>query len=592
MGKTLKVKFQFQQGTETGKRVISKRDPKEEDRKLISQTIDKIGKGDVKFSLDEQDMRFEEPAEEEAELPPPPDVDGLFNEPSDEALTAEALKAAVKVVTTQIVPSFTGGVTSTVTAPNGVHFTVDQEIAMRGLTEFINANKVDKPVRKLNGPAGTGKTFLIKYIIENCGIATSRIGLATPTHKASKVLSAATGLDVHTIHSDLGLRLNFDDAKFDIKNPPFDPKSPPKIGNYDLYILDEASMLITGHRLLLEALARKSNTRIIYCGDGFQLPPPREYFSSAFKGCNGWELTEVIRQGVGNPLSDLLLELRADIKNHTTHTMEFLNKHPEEWNSDNSKGYKLVRDNEEFSALLRTAYTSEKYYHDVSAFKTLAYTNDAVAVLNLVIRDATIGNSAPLCLHDLLTSYINLVDKKFLKPIITNSEDYIIDGINDYVKDDYGKGFFVRLQAVYGGEKVQPLFILDNSSIASKKYVFDKCYSFMQRIEQTPVQHRSKVWQEYYAYRDGALIMKNIRVRNPNYHQPFSEQPFYVPRTIDYGFALTVHKSQGSTYDETFVNMYDIVYDQTNRVRDNIDNVNRLLYVAFSRPKNKLYIKI
>ena len=40
------------------------------------------------------------------------------------------------------------------------------------------------------------------------------------------------GININTLQSDLGLRLNFDVEKFDINKAPFDPKGKIKIGNY------------------------------------------------------------------------------------------------------------------------------------------------------------------------------------------------------------------------------------------------------------------------------------------------------------------------------------------------------------------------
>ena len=63
-------------------------------------------------------------------------------------------------------------------------------------------------------------------------------------------------------------------------------------------------------------------------------------------------------------------------------------------------------------------------------------------------------------------------------------------------------------------------------------------------------------------------------------------------RDLDYGFALTSHKSQGSTFDTTFVDVRDIVYDKYGHPYNDAEEINRRLYVACSRSKNKLYLKL
>jgi ATP-dependent exoDNAse (exonuclease V) alpha subunit len=62
-------------------------------------------------------------------------------------------------------------------------------------------------------------------------------------------------------------------------------------------------------------------------------------------------------------------------------------------------------------------------------------------------------------------------------------------------------------------------------------------------------------------------------------------------RDLDYGFSLTSHKSQGSTFDTALVDVDDMVFDKNGYVYTDAEEVNRRLYVACSRCKNKLYLK-
>lgn len=151
-----------------------------------------------------------------------------------------------------------------------LNFTDDQRKAYDNLIKFIN-NPYDSNdyKRALVGAAGTGKTYLVKALIKNCGLSYSTIGLAAPTHKACRVLSESiqiSNVKVNTLQSDLGLRLNFDIEKFDISNPLFDPKGKIKIGNYQLYIVDEASMINRNLLLFLEKICKDNNCKLIYIG--------------------------------------------------------------------------------------------------------------------------------------------------------------------------------------------------------------------------------------------------------------------------------------------------------------------------------------
>ena len=149
-------------------------------------------------------------------------------------------------------------------------FTDDQAKAYNSLIEFINAPyNINDYKRALIGAAGTGKTYLVKALIKNCGLSYSTIGLAAPTHKACRVLGESIGIsnvNINTLQSDLGLRLNFDVDKFDIDNPPFDPKGRIKIGDYSLYIVDESSMINRGLMMFLEKTCKSNNCKIIYIG--------------------------------------------------------------------------------------------------------------------------------------------------------------------------------------------------------------------------------------------------------------------------------------------------------------------------------------
>ena len=53
---------------------------------------------------------------------------------------------------------------------------------------------------------------------------------------------------------------------------------------------------------------------------------------------------------------------------------------------------------------------------------------------------------------------------------------------------------------------------------------------------------------------------------------------------VKYNYALTVHKSQGSTFDNAIVINCDI-----KRVQDKKER-NKLLYTAVTRAKNKLFV--
>ncbi len=112
----------------------------------------------------------------------------------------------------------------------------------------------------LTGGPGTGKTTTVRAMIEVCEKRGLRYALASPTGRAAKRLSEATGRPAKTIHRLLEFSPQ-EGFKRNAENPlPI-----------DLLIVDEASMLdllLANH--LLKALT--SSTRLLLVGDVDQLP--------------------------------------------------------------------------------------------------------------------------------------------------------------------------------------------------------------------------------------------------------------------------------------------------------------------------------
>lgn len=119
---------------------------------------------------------------------------------------------------------------------------------------------LNHPVSVLTGGPGTGKTTCIKALIEVLESARKRCALASPTGRAAKRLSEATGRPASTIHRLLGFSPG-DGFKHNDENPLA----------IDLLVVDEASMLdllLTYN--LLKAL--QPGTHLLFVGDVDQLP--------------------------------------------------------------------------------------------------------------------------------------------------------------------------------------------------------------------------------------------------------------------------------------------------------------------------------
>lgn len=462
-------------------------------------------------------------------------------------------------------------------------FTKDQSKAYDDLSYWINS-KYDKKdyKRALIGPAGTGKTFLIRAIISNCKFSYSKIGLAAPTHKAVRVLRNSI-IDIpcncNTLQSDLGLRLNLQSDNFDVNNPPFDPKGRIKVSEYSLYIVDEASMINRSYMELLERICLQSGVKLIVMGDDSQLAPVNESYSSAFRNIKSNVLKQIVRQDDSNPVKKLLNMLRMDIKMKTFNFLNYISTHKYETDEGNTKGF-YICNTEEFNRAVIMNFNDEEFTKNINLCRIVAYTNKQVTMWNSFVRNSIIkdSNKSVITKNDLILSYVTIVDD-FLSPIITNCEEYVIKDIINYVHPRYElKGFMITFTSIYGGINTKPLFVVDHTDINNiTKYV-----AITKKFIEDGKRYGSSSWKNYYEFKNEVLLITNILSSN---------QRILYSRDLDYGFAITAHKSQGSTFENVLVDVNDIVYDANGRPYVDAQEINRRLYVACSRCKNKLYLR-
>ena len=469
-------------------------------------------------------------------------------------------------------------------------FTDDQAKAYNELIKFINDDYDEKDFKRaLVGPAGTGKTYLVRALLQNCKLSYSVIGLSAPTHKACRVLKESINLPnikVNTVQSDLGLRLNFDVDKFDYNHPPFDPKGKIKLDSYQIYIMDEASMINRGLVMFIEKLCKQYKVKIIYIGDSSQLSPVGEKYSSAFRGTKTYSLTQVVRQGVDNPISKLLELLRHDIEHKDYTFLRYISQNRYKFNDDNTKGY-LVCNPIEFKNHIGINFNDEEFTRNIDLTKVVAYTNTQVNNWNNYIRNIIVkdSNKSVLTCNDLLISYVTIVNS-FGEVIIQNSEEYVIKNSEDivnYTHPKYAlKGFIVKFTAVHGGKVTPPLFVIDHTDNFTIQAYLKISQELINAAKTAKPTVRSARWSEYYQFKESCLLLTNIVKSNGQ---------ILFSRDLDYGFALTSHKSQGSTFNVAFVDVNNICYNQYGSPYPDCEEMNRRLYVACSRAKDKLYLQ-
>lgn len=120
---------------------------------------------------------------------------------------------------------------------------------------------LSRPVSVLTGGPGVGKTTIVRLVTSLAEAGGAKVLLASPTGRAAKRLSEASGRPAATIHRMLGFAPG--EGRFD--------HGPDKPLDADMVIVDEVSMLDASlARRLLDAVA--SPTRLVFVGDPDQLP--------------------------------------------------------------------------------------------------------------------------------------------------------------------------------------------------------------------------------------------------------------------------------------------------------------------------------
>ena len=181
-----------------------------------------------------------------------------------------------------------------------VKLTNAQENAKRLIEEwFLNT---DDKVFVLSGYAGTGKTFLIDYIVRE--VLKLKVGeeavFVSPTGKAAANL-VRNGTLAGTVHSLIYMR---DGEEFDVdENGEIIERKELKFIKREqiderirLIIIDEASMI--NETVLGDLLSFQ--VKCLFCGDGAQLPPVNG--SCSLLQNPHYTMTEIVRQASDNPI--------------------------------------------------------------------------------------------------------------------------------------------------------------------------------------------------------------------------------------------------------------------------------------------------
>lgn len=411
----------------------------------------------------------------------------------------------------------------------------EQEAAAEALRAFLLPSSKDQ-FFILSGYAGTGKTYLLSQVLSRTG----KIAFTAPTNKAVKVLAEScrnagwANPVCLTIHSLLGLKLSPDGA---IKKLVL-PDDAPKIPSFDIVVVDEASMI--GKELLdyLIKSIRGVKTKVIFSGDPAQLPPVGELVSPIW-GVHppfpSSSLSEVMRHK--NAILDYATKVRLMIS-HPAPRVTPISDFKED------EGIFVAK-----APLLQLAKKCAEEFLSPSPPKVVAWRNIAVDKYNSTIREVLFENS-----HS----------QQFLptdRVILTEPAMGTEEGIGLLAStDDEG--------VVLGVEKTErlgiPCYNLQILLDTNKKV------ELVVPTKNGMVEIRKRKDQLASSAKAGAIPWTMFWEFHESFHY------------VRHAYAITAHRSQGSTYRKVLVDIHDIM-----RNRSTKESIH-CLYVAATRASKQL----
>ena len=459
-----------------------------------------------------------------------------------------------------------------------IKLTAGQETAKKAILNFIKTADASKgEYFTLTGKAGTGKTTLIQEVIREIAKDNpyQRFVVSALAHKAVQVIYGETKksskfVSASTVASLLGMKLDQETGLF----KPAGKNAKIKLKRDSILFVDEASMLNEQNIKHLMNAAIRTNSKVIFLGDPGQLPPIRtgdlikygtDSLSPVFKTQKdeySAGLTERVRQGEGSPILDY-----ADTF----------------WNYSTTEGQTDRRVNDEDMSRVENAQGSIEFINkqqadkivplfkqavetnNPSLIKIVAYHNKTVKQWNQIIRRKVYGDKySPNPLPGdilMMTDTYNDPASDDAKPLLFNSEDisvistgpirtvYRVQLMDATIKDPRGKIITVPL-------------------IIPTKENMDEFNN-----------NKRLLWNEAQKYKNTDRVKYK---RTLDMYWSYGTKWAHV----EYGYAITSHKSQGSTYDVSIVDSADI---NSNGFMSDISKA-RSIYTAITRARNSAVI--
>ncbi|MCI7527341.1 MAG: AAA family ATPase [Mollicutes bacterium] len=168
----------------------------------------------------------------------------------------------------------------------------------QGLKEAILRFAQGEKYTIISGYAGTGKTVLIKFIIEALQIDPKKVVYATFTGKAAEVLRKKGNKNVMTLHRLLYRNILMPNGKY--------ARIPKNTLEYDIVVIDELSMVPEG--MIKQLLSY--DIYLLGLGDPFQLPPINPKTDNHLLDHPHVFLDEIMRQAKESEIIRLTMDIR------------------------------------------------------------------------------------------------------------------------------------------------------------------------------------------------------------------------------------------------------------------------------------------
>lgn len=168
----------------------------------------------------------------------------------------------------------------------------------QGLEIALERHRQGKKYTVISGYAGTGKSTLVKFIIEALGVEKSHVAYATFTGKAAEVLRKKGNSNAMTLH-----RLLYDSVPKPAGGYIRRPKS--SLG-FSVIVVDEVSMV---PKSMIDMLLRH-RVYVIFLGDPFQLPMIDKDEAHDLLDNPHIFLDEVMRQEAESEIIQLTMKIR------------------------------------------------------------------------------------------------------------------------------------------------------------------------------------------------------------------------------------------------------------------------------------------